>query len=187
MSVKMFKDSFLEVKSVKNLCIISILMAMNLTLCFVGTIKLTDYAHISFGFLVFFIVGTMYGPVVSFLFGFFADILGFYVRANFIGVSGRFHLGFTLTSVLSATFYGLFLYKYKLNASRVIIVEIVKDLICNWFLNSLFLAQLLFNNDFKRAFFLRLPKECCCIVINCVLVLILANSLKRVAKGLNLN
>ena len=177
-----FKNSFNELKSVKNLCIFSILLAMNLVVRFVGTIKITPYLYVGFSFLVYIIVGTMFGPVGSCLFGFLADILGFYI----VGSDAPFHWGFTLNTVLGVLIYGLGLYKFKLNTFRVIIVQIIHDVVILLFLNTLWLAQMYFNNNFYKAFVARLLKQCITTPINCFLASAVAACFLVVAKALKL-
>lgn len=177
------KESCCELKSVKNLCIISFLLAIALVMKLIGVIKITSYIHVGFGFLVFIIVGAMFGPAVAAIFGLLCDILGFCL-VNTGGAS--FHLGFTMSSVLGALIYGLFLYKLRLGIVRVILVQIVHDLIIYCVLNTLWLSQMYFNNDFGKAFLLRLPKECITLVVNSVLAVYLGIMLKRVVKALKI-
>lgn len=174
------KNSALELKSVKNLCIVSILMAFRLV---VGlfSIKLSAYMVIGFGFLVYLVVGTMFGPIVSILFGFFSDILHFFI---FPSGGASFHLGFTLSSILSVLVYGVFLYKFKLSIVRVVICQIVHDVFIFWILNTVWLSQMYFKNNFLKAFSLRFPKEIGKLPVNCILAVIVAVILKRFFKSL---
>ena len=183
MEILKIKESFLELKSVKNLCIISFLLAMEMVVRFVGIIRITSYIYVGFGFLIFIIVGTMFGPFVACIFGFLSDIIGFYV----IHSGASFHWGFTLSSILGALIYGMFLYKLKLDVFRVLVVQIMHDLIIYCFLNTLWLSQMYFKNDFWKAFMLRLPKECITIVINSLLAVYLSIMLKRVVKALKIS
>ena len=174
------KNSALELKSVKNLCIVSILMALRMV---VGlfSIKLTPYLVIGFGFLVYLVVGSMFGPIVSMLFGFFSDVLHFFI---FPSGGASFHFGFTLSSILSVLVYGLFLYKFKLSVLRVVICQIVHDVFIFWILNTIWVSQMYFKNNFAKAFSLRIIKEIGKLPINCILAVIVALVLKRFAKTL---
>ncbi len=177
-----FKESFNEMKSIKNLCIVSLLMAMVLVLKAVATITINNYLRISFVFLVHIIVGTMFGPFVAIIFGFFSDVLGFYVTVS----NGPFHWGFTIDSILSVLIYSFFLYKFKLSATRALVTQVVHDVITGVILNTYWLSQMYFQNDFSKAFLSRLPKELAVLPINCVLSISLVVVFKRVAKGLKL-
>ncbi len=177
-----FKESFNEMKSVRNLCIISLLMALRMLLRIVGSITINHYMVVGFGFLAYIIVGTMFGPFVAIIFGFLSDILCFYL----IGSNGPFHWGFTLDSILSVLIYSLFLYKFKLSATRALVTQIVHDIIICVILNTYWLSQMYFQNDFSKAFLSRLPKELIVLPINCVLTVSLVVVFKRVAKGLKL-
>ena len=177
-----FKESFNEMKSVKNLCIISLLMAMRILLK-VFSIKITSFLVVGFGFLAYVIVGAMFGPFVAIIFGFLSDILGFYITYS---GDAPFHWGFTFNSVLSVLIYSLFLYKFKLGLVRCVITQIVHDVIICFILNTYWLSQMYFHNDFLKAFLARLPKELAVLPINCVLTASLVVVFKRVAKGLKL-
>ena len=170
-----------ELKSVSNLCIISILMAMKIVLHMVGTIRLTQSMYIGFGFLVVVVVGSMFGPFVSIFFGLFADILGFIVAPD-----GKFHFGFTLNSVLGALIYSLFLYKFRLSTKRIVITSVVHDIVINFVLNSMWLAQMYYGNSFIKSFVLRLPKGLIMLPIHCLLCIAVAKALKRVSKISNI-
>lgn len=177
-----FKESFNEMKSVKNLCIISLLMAMRILLK-IFSIKITEYLVVGFGFLAYVIVGTMFGPFVAIIFGFLSDILGFYIASS---GSAPFHWGFTLNSILSVLIYSLFLYKFKLGVVRSVVTQIVHDIVICFILNTYWLSQMYFNNDVYKAFLARLPKELSVLPINCVLTASLVVVFKRVARGLKL-
>ena len=182
MENKIFKRSLSEFKSVKNICIMSLLMAIILVLRMFVSIKINEYLQIRFDFLIFIISGAMFGPAFAFLFGFLADIVLFYVN----GGGGNFHFGFTLCSILSALMYGIFLYKYKLGVVRTVILQIVHDIIICFLLNTYWLSSMNFNGNFKLAFFSRLPKECLMLPIRCAMAVAIVLLLKRVVVGLKL-
>lgn len=182
----MLKRSALELKSVKNLCIISFLLAVKIVIQFVCTIRIANYLHVGFSFLVFIIVGSMFGPVVSFLFGFMADILGFCICSG-SGKSGAFFIGFTISSILSAVIYSLFLYKFKFGVARVIVMQIIHDLIICFCLNTLWLSITVFGGNLQKAFFARILKECLVLPINCIMALVVASAFKKVVERLKLS
>ncbi len=183
LSIFGIKDSFNELKSVRNLCTFSVLLAMNLVVRLIGTIKITPYLYVGFGFLVYLIVGSMFGPFGSCIFGFLADILGFYI----LGSDAPFHWGFTLNTVLGVLIYGLGLYKFKFGTFRVIVVQLIHDVVILLFLNTVWLSQMYFNNDFYKAFAARFVKQCITTPINCLLACFVVACFRVVAKALKLS
>ncbi len=181
----MFKRSALELKSVKNLCVISFLLAIKIVIQLTCTIRIANYLYIGFSFLIFIVTGSMFGPVVSFLFGFMADILGFCVCSSKGG--GDFFIGFTISSIVSAVIYSLFLYKFKLGVIRVVFAQIIHDLVVCFWLNTLWLSITRFNGDLQKAFFNRILKECLVLPINCVMALVVASAFKKVVERLKLS
>ena len=183
MGIKKIKQSLLEFKEVRNLCIMAALIAMMMVVRMVSTIKLSSFLEIRFDFLVFLIAGSMFGPVFSVFFGFVADVLPFY----FLGSAANFHWGFTLSSIINVLIYGVFLYKYKFDPIRVILVQILNNVLIGFFMNTYWLSSICFGGSFMKAFFMRLPKECMTLPINCLLAVDLVVVFKRVVVGLKLD
>ncbi len=184
MGLKLVKQSFSEFKSVKNLCIMSILMAMFMSVRFIGTISIADYIRVEFGFLVFLIAGSMFGPAFAFLFGFLGDVVCFFMFS-----SGRapFNIGFTISSIISALIYAFFLYKFKLTITRVLLAQVVHDIVISLLLNTYLLAFMYFKGSITKSFFVRLPKFLICLPINCVLAVFLLILFRSVAKQVKLS
>ena len=184
MGFNLVRQSFSEFKSVKNLCIMSVLMAMFMSVRFIGTINIADFVRVEFGFLVFLIAGSMFGPAFAFLIGFLGDVVCFFM---FCSGKAPYNVGFTISSIISALIYAFFLYKYKLTVTRAFLAQVVHDIIVSLILNTYFLAPMYFNGYISKCFFLRLPKFLICLPINCAFAVSLLILFRNVAKQIKLS
>ena len=164
---KLFRDSAGELKSVKNLCIISLLLALRVCLNFL-TLPLSDLCHISFVFIVAGITGGMFGPFVATLFGAIGDILSYVVHPM-----GCFFLGFTLSAMVAGLLYGLILYKNRFSVLRIVLAEVIVDTVVNVFMNT-FWISIFYGVGFSELLVsVRIPKNLITIPISvCVFIML---------------
>ena len=177
--VKMFRDSADELKSVKNLCIMSLLLALRVCLNFL-TLPLSDLCHISFLFIVAGISGGMFGPFVATLFGGIGDILSYVIHPM-----GCYFFGFTVSAMVAGLIYGLILYKNKFSVFRIVVAEVVVDIIVNVLMNTLWISILFGMGFWELLVSVRIPKNLITIPVSlCIFILLspLINKfIKRVA------
>ena len=95
-------------------------------------IPVFDNTRIYFTFFINALVGVIGGPIWALIFGFASDILGFLMHPV-----GAYFPGYTLTSMVGASIYALFLYQRKINITRLILTKTTVNLLCNVALNSL--------------------------------------------------
>lgn len=168
-----FKNSFLELKSLKNLTIIAFLMALLIVLNFM-VVELSSLVLISFEFVVIFLMGAMFGPFVAAILGFVGDLLCYLIHPI-----GPFFIWYAVSFMVDGLIYGVFLYKNRLTLKRVILVQILRDILVNVFLNTFFI-WLQFGGDFlKLLFFVRIPKNIIKIPINCFIVVFISKFLLK--------
>lgn len=144
---RMFKNSALELKSLRCLTVTAMLIALNLVLKSV-TIYLSDDLKLTFSYLALAAIGMLFGPTVSFMAGIVTDILGMLLAQTM----GAFNPLFTIVEASGALIYGLFLYgmKYvKIDFKEFKFFELIKQvwriiaakvgvvIICNIILNPL--------------------------------------------------
>ena len=158
-----FKESVLELKNVKNLCFLSLLIVLKIVVSSLR-IVISPYIQISFGFLIYIVVGCLFGIFCSVILAILSYILSF-----FVGFSNFFHVGFLVSSIFSAFIYSVFLYKKKFSYKRVVFATIVNDILVHFFLNIIWLSQLFYGGNFVNAFILRVPKNFVMLPIDCVL------------------
>ena len=173
---EIFRDSAGELKNVKNLCIISLLLALRVCLNFL-TLPLSDLCHVSFVFVVAGLTGGMFGPFVAALFGAIGDILSYIVHPL-----GCFFFGFTLSAMAAGLIYGLILYKNRFGVLRIVFAEIVVDVIVNVFMNTLWINILFGMDFFELLFSVRIPKNLITIPINVVVFIMLSPLFNKLLK-----
>ncbi len=114
---RMFRDSALELKSLRCLTVTAMLIALNLALKSV-TVYVTDDLKISFSYLALAAIGMLFGPTVSFVAGTVTDLLGLLISQQM----SAFNPLFTLVEAVGAMLYGLFLY-------RLVPIKFSKDML----------------------------------------------------------
>lgn len=109
--------------SVKDLVGTAFLVAISVVLSRFLGIQLTENIKLSFSTLPLMLIGLLYGPLLGSLGGFVADLIGI-----MINLSGAFHPGFTLGSILTGLLPGLvanFAKKKDLSIQRQIAYTII--------------------------------------------------------------
>ena len=136
----LFGRSAKELKSIRCLTITAMLIALDLAIKLVTTMRASDTLHISFAFVALASVSMLYGPTVGFIAGMITDLLGY-----LISPSGAFDIRFTLIEALGAMIYGIFLYNAQNDrwlVPRVIAAKTTVVIICNLWLTTWAVASL---------------------------------------------
>lgn len=136
----LFKRSALELKSIRCITVTAMLIALDLAIKLLTTMRTSDTLHISFAFVALASVSMLYGPTVGFAAGMITDILGY-----LIAPSGAFDIRFTLIEALGAMIYGIFLYNAENDRwllPRVIAAKTTVVIICNLWLTTWAVASL---------------------------------------------
>jgi len=144
---KPFRDSMAELKNVRSLTGISMLLALDLVLNLFAAVQITDSLRLSFGFIAAALMGMLYGPVPAGLACGIVDILQLFIKPT-----GPYFPGFTLSSVLTGIIFGLFLYKNHHTLPRIIISKALINVLIHLLLNSLWITVL-----YGYAFWANLP------------------------------
>ncbi len=139
--INLFVRSAKELKNVRNLCVIAMLIALDLVLKLTVSIKISNYMTISFAFIAMAAIGMLYGPTVGFTAGMITDILGYIIKPD-----GAFDIRFTLIEALGGLLYGLFLYNAKndkwlivrIVSAKATVVVICNLLLTNWAISALY-------------------------------------------------
>ncbi len=134
-----FLRSFRELGSVRNLCVISMLIALDIVIKLTINIQVNEFIKLSFAFVALSAVGMLYGPTVGFLAGLITDILGFIIKPT-----GAFDIRFTLIEAVGGLIYGLFLYNAvsgrwfvpRIVAAKATVVAVCNLWLTTWALSS---------------------------------------------------
>lgn len=170
----MFGKSLRELKSVKAITICGIMAALAIILSYVATIRIGSYIRVGFSFLPNMVVDFLFGPVVGGLFGGILDIVKY-----FLNPTGAFFPGFTISAILGAMIYGLFLYGKKVTLARCLIPQIIVKAVINCGLNTLWL-KILYGQAIAVLLPSRIVSNLCMLPID---VAIMYAALKLVQKS----
>lgn len=187
-----FARSFGELRSLRCLVLTALFIAMNITLDLLKLRIDLPGMRIGVGFLTNASIGMLYGPVVCMMMGFCTDILGFLMNPGTGG--GGYFPGYTLTAMVAGVIWGLFLYRpdgapdSKTLAGRLsfplrtLAARILITLICNVFLNTLWLS--LGNNAFLPMLISRLPTQLAYLPVQYLLFLVVLPFVRRLYQTL---
>ncbi|NBI83701.1 folate family ECF transporter S component [Clostridiaceae bacterium] len=187
-----FARSFGELRSLRCLVLTALFIAMNITLDLLKLRIDLPGMRIGVGFLTNASIGMLYGPMVCMMMGFCTDILGFLMNPGTGG--GGYFPGYTLTAMVAGVIWGLFLYRpdgapdSKTLAGRLsfplrtLAARILITLICNVFLNTLWLS--LGNNAFLPMLISRLPTQLAYLPVQYLLLLVVLPFVRRLYQTL---
>ena len=136
-SKKSIFSSVSRLKETKVLTFCGMMGALAVVLGYVATIKFGPYIRIGFSGLPNQVVDYLFGPWIGAIFGGTMDIVKWFLSGD-----GDFFPGFTITAMLGAVIYGLFLYNKPLKWWRVIAAQLAVKVVCNLILNTLWLNLL---------------------------------------------
>ena len=137
-----FKNSALELKNVRCIVTIGLLLAAAVVLDGFGSIRIGDAIKINFVFLPLSMVGILFGPVPGLFAGLLTDIIGYLVNPI-----GTFIPALVLISGLEGLIYGMVLYNLKSERTvatiiRILVARLVVCAVCNLTLNTLALYSI---------------------------------------------
>ena len=131
-----YRDSCRELKQVRTITTAAMFMAVSVVLGYF-TIEAGPYLKIGFGSVVNQCVYFLFGPVVGGFYGGVLDLVKYVVKPT-----GAFFPGFTFNAILAGIIYGTFLYQRPLTFKRTLAVHFIVIMVCNVFLNTLFLSMM---------------------------------------------
>lgn len=150
--VDIWRASYQELKQVKTLTVVAMLMALSAVLGYF-TIEAGPYVRIGFSTVVNQLVYYLFGPVVGACYGGVFDLLRYAVKPT-----GAFFIGFTSDAILGGILSGALLYRRPLSLRRCLAAHLAVVLICNVGLNTLWLS-LLYGKGMLALLPLRLVKN----------------------------
>lgn len=103
-----FKRSAQELKSVRCISVLAVLIALDLVLKSFLNIQLTEDLKISFAFVAVAAMGMLYGPTTAGLACVVTDVIGYLIKPV-----GTFNPLFTLVEAAGGIIYGCFLYGFS--------------------------------------------------------------------------
>ena len=134
-SLSYWKDAALECKSIRSLAFAAFLCALAIVIEKFN-IPLSPTVQVSMSFLVISLCSMLTGPVMAIFCGLAVDLIGA-VNSGY-----PFFAGYTLTAVLTALIYALFLYRAKITFRRVALSKLAVNLLVNTLLGSVWRVAL---------------------------------------------
>ena len=136
-----------ELKFVKTIAMVSILIAFDIALNLIGTIFPIKVftRQIMFTFIPTAISSFLFGPVVAIAYGIISDVLGYFIGG---GAGGEFFPGYTLSAVLGALIYSVFLYRTRISMFKIFISKFFVNIFVNAYLGSVWLSILYSKKTF---------------------------------------
>ena len=176
--LSLFTQSAAELKKLRSLTGIAMLVALNVALSF-ATIPIGSTMKISISFLAIAIMGMLYGPVAAGMGAALGDILSYLLTPG--NSMGAYFFGFTLTAFLGGIVYGIAFYSCKVSGPRVIIAKAAVNLLLNLLLNTFWIFILygkavgiveIFSRIFKNLLMLPLEIAALFIILKAITKLI---------------
>lgn len=137
----------------------------------------TQFIQFGFGFAVMALTSAWYGPWWSAAIAMIADIIGTLLTG------GGYFPGFTLSAILSAIIYGLFLYQHQATWTRVILSQLIISTIVSTILNTWWL-NIMYKTPFMALLSTRIIKEIITTPIQIIVLYIVLNApvIKKIYK-----
>lgn len=168
-----FSDSLGEFRSLRNLTLMAMLLALNVCLSFFS-IQPFPFLKIGFSFLSLTAVGMMFGPTAGFIIGASGDLIGYFIKPT-----GSFNPLMTLVAAVAGLIWGLVLYKNQCGLGRVILAKTAITVICNLVMTTAILC-LFFGSVFNEIFPLRVVKNLCVLPVEVAMAYFMCKALVRI-------
>lgn len=162
-----------KLKDIQVLSAAAMLAAIAIVLGFFK-IPLNQVIEIRFGSLPLSVTGFLFGPVIGAIVGAVADVGGYLIRPT-----GPFFVGFTISSIVAGTIFGVMLHNKEVTIWRIVLTEVLQMLIVNLFLNTLWLSML-YGKAFIPLVGARIVKELIMLPINCALITFILKSVSHI-------
>lgn len=169
-----FKEQVRNMGKVQNLALCGLFIALYIVLSYFN-IKITENIEIRFAFLVLAVAGFYGGPIMGLTVGAASDVLSMILTA---GKGSAFFFGFTLSYALLGFFFGMILYKSKLNIPRAIGCACV-SFIVGLTLNTLWL-HMMYGMPLQPLFLTRLVKELITLPLNSIMLYVVLKAFTQV-------
>lgn len=147
----------------KQICVLALLTAAGVVLGRLVPVVNLWNTKIEFAFVAVMLAACISGPVGGAVVGALIDFIGAILMPT-----GAYFPGFTATAAITGLVFGLLLYK-KCNFPRIVLAVISTQLVCGFFLNTLFISLL-----YTKAFTALLATRAIQLVVMSVVEIIFA-------------
>ena len=175
-----FRQSAQELKQVRTLTGVAMLLAMSVVISFTASVRVTETIKIGLGYLITALLGMLYGPFTAALAAGAGDLIKYLLKPD-----GAYFFGFTLTAMLGGVVYGVFFYREKCTIPRAIASKATVSLLLNCLLNTVWVSWL-YGMPFLGALGPRV-KNLMALPFEIVLLYIVLNGMNKVIQRAKLH
>lgn len=170
LSISYWRKAAAELKNLRKLILAALLIAAYVALSS-AFIPVGANLRVYFRFLAVALSSAVCGPVIAMISGFLSDIIGYIIFP-----SGAFFPGYTLSAILSALIFALFLYDTRITILKIAIAKLIINVFVNILLGSLWSA-ILYDKGYLYYFLQSLTKNLLLLPIEIILVYLLLQAL----------
>lgn len=178
-SFKYWQAAAAEFKSLRSITFAALVIALSIV---IGSlfIPVGESLRIKFSFLVISVGAMIYGPVVATVAGAASDVVGYLMFP-----SGVFFPGYTLSAMLGAFIYGLFLYRTRITVLKILLAKFLVNFVVNVGLGSLWSAMM-FGKGYIYYFAKSIIKNTLMLPIEVIMLVVLLQLLLPILMRLKL-
>ena len=176
-----FRQSAQELKQVRTLTGVAMLLAMSVVISFTASVRVTETIKIGLGYLITALLGMLYGPFTAALAAGAGDLIKYLLKPD-----GAYFFGFTLTAMLGGVVYGVFFYREKCTIPRAIASKATVSLLLNCLLNTVWVSWL-YGMPVLGALGPRVIKNLMALPFEIVLLYIVLNGMNKVIQRAKLH
>ena len=176
-----FRQSAQELKQVRTLTGVAMLLAMSVVISFTASVRVTETIKIGLGYLITALLGMLYGPFTAALAAGAGDLIKYLLKPD-----GAYFFGFTLTAMLGGVVYGVFFYREKCTIPRAIASKATVSLLLNCLLNTVWVSWL-YGMPFLGVLGPRVIKNLMALPFEIVLLYIVLNGMNKVIQRAKLH
>lgn len=176
-----FRQSAQDLKQVRTLTGVAMLLAMSVVISFTASVRVTETIKIGLGYLITALLGMLYGPFTAALAAGAGDLIKYLLKPD-----GAYFFGFTLTAMLGGVVYGVFFYRERCTIPRAIASKATVSLLLNCLLNTVWVSWL-YGMPFLGALGPRVIKNLMALPFEIVLLYIVLNGMNKVIQRAKLH
>ena len=183
-----WRDASQEFTKIQTITLASIFVSMTIVLeSFSYLIPLSFMERkIMLSFIPVAFSAMLFGPYVALTTGFIADILGFFVSSSIAPVAFPFFPGYTVSAMLGAFIYSLFLYRTNISFLRIFLAKFINNIFVNALLGSLWLYAMYGKKTFWLYLYGGLLKNIILLPFEVICLYILFEKMIPIAKAYDL-
>ncbi len=176
-----WKNAASELKSVKKLVIMALLLGLTLVSKLI--VLPSGFGALGFRFgLIFLSVAAMIGgPFAALIVGALSDILGYFL---FESGSGAFNPIFTLSAMLTCFIYAICFYRTNISFTKCLIARIFVNFICNFLIEG-FGQIIVYNYKFSWLYLTSLPKQVAYLIPQSIIIFVVLIIVAPIASDTN--